>query len=65
MKVDANNLITPSEFAKIKGVSAATITNGMNSGLVPFIQIVGGRLVLLSEATTHYNPKRDKRRKRE
>ena len=65
MKVDVNNLITPIEFAKIKGVSAATITNGMNSGLVPFIQIVGGRLVLLSEAPTHYNPKRDKRRKRE
>ena len=65
MKVDANNLITPSEFAKIKGVSAATITNGMNSGLIPFIQIRGGRLILLDEGANNYKPKRDKRRRSE
>ena len=65
MKVETKDLMTPSEFAKLKGVSAATITNGMNSGLIPFVQIRGGRLILLNDDAKVYRPKRDKRRQNE
>ena len=65
MKVEPKKLMTPSAFAKLKGVSAATITNGMNSGLIPFVEITGGRLVLFNDDAKRYIPKRDKRRQNE
>lgn len=62
MKVELDDLITPKEFAKLKGTTPSAITNGMTAGLIPFVQIKGARLILLDEETKLYRPKRDFRR---
>ena len=62
MKVELSDLMTPTAFAKMHGVTVATVSIGMNSGLIPFVQIKGARLILLDEETKLYRPRRDGRR---
>jgi len=62
MKVELNDLMTPTAFAKMHGVTVASISIGMNSGLIPFVQINGARLILWDDETKLYRPRRDGRR---
>jgi hypothetical protein len=56
-KIDIERLITPSAYAKTVfsartgklGVSPAAITKQMGKGQVEFVEIKGGRLIVLPE----------------
>lgn len=47
LKVDRTKLITPSEYAKMLGVTKAAVTKMMNEGRVKVIHIKGARLIYL------------------
>lgn len=47
LKVDRTRLVTPSEYAKMIGVTKAAVTKMMNEGRVKVITIKGGRLIYL------------------
>jgi len=47
LKIDRTKLITPSEYAKLKGVTAAAVTKMMNEGRVQVVTIKGGRLIYM------------------
>ena len=47
MLVDTEQLITPSEYAKLTAVSPAWVTKQMNLKKVESVKIKGGRLILL------------------
>ena len=47
LKIDRSKLITPSEYAKLKGVTPAAVTRMMKEGRVTVIKIKGGKLIYL------------------
>jgi len=47
LKIDRTKLITPSEYAKMKGVTPAAVTRMMREGRVKVINIKGGKLIYL------------------
>jgi len=48
-KIDIERLITPSEYAKLIGVTPAAITKQMKTGKLEVIEIKGGKLIVLPE----------------
>jgi len=46
-KIDPDRMISPSEYAKLKGKSKALVTKMMNEGKVEVINFKGGRIILL------------------
>lgn len=47
LKIDRTKLITPSEYAKLIGVTKAAVTKMMDTGRVKVVEIIGGRLIYL------------------
>ena len=47
LKVDRTKLITPSEYAKMKGVTPAAVTRMMRENRVTVVRIRGAKLILL------------------
>jgi predicted site-specific integrase-resolvase len=47
LKIDRTKLITPSEYAKLHGITPAAVTKMMNTGRVKVVEIKGGRLIYL------------------
>ena len=45
-KIDRTKLITPSAYAKLKGISPAAVSKMMDEGRVKVVKIEGGRLIL-------------------
>ena len=47
VKVDRTKLITPSEYAKLRGVTPAAVTRMMREDRVRVVKIRGAKLILL------------------
>ena len=62
MQVELDELMTSKEFAKLKGISAPSVSLGMDNGRIPFVQIRGARLVRMTKKAINYKPRKDRRR---
>jgi predicted transcriptional regulator len=45
--IDPDRLVTPSEYAKLIGVTPAAVTKQMKTGKVNVIEIIGGKIIIL------------------
>ena len=49
MKIESSKLITPSSYARKKGIKPSSVSVQMDLKKVNVIQIIGGRLILLED----------------